>query len=202
MDEQLEEQLQPEGSEGEAAVKPKKDFLKSVFEWIELFAVSVAIVMTVLVCVARHSPVIGESMRDTLQQDDLLIISSLFYTPERGDIVVFENEDTTYLKPYVKRVIATEGQKVRIENTELGMNVWVDGHLIIEGYAYYAGYPRPMTGYAISEEITVPEGQVFVMGDNRWNSTDSRILGTIDVRCIIGRVVIRVLPVRSFGTVS
>lgn len=178
----------------------KKDLLKNIFEWVELFAVSVAVVMVVLVCLGRHSPVIGQSMNETLQENDLLIISDLFYEPKQGDIVVFESKVTTYEKPYVKRIIATEGQTIDYDPSTGA--VTVDGKLLIEDYVTYKGVERTYYGDTVKYPFVVPEGHVFVMGDNRWNSSDSRTIGAVDERCIIGRVVCRLFPFDQIGTVE
>ena len=141
-------------------------------------------------------------MNETLQENDLLIISDLFYTPKQGDIIVFESTATTYEKPYVKRVIATGGQTVDINyvdtDGDVTMKVTVDGKVLDEPYVAYKFTPRLSYGADIEYPYTVPEGQVFVMGDNRWNSSDSRDIGTVDVRCIIGRVIFRLFPFDQF----
>lgn len=174
--------------------------VKNIFEWIELFAVSVAVVMIVLVCFGRHSPVIGASMNETLQEDDLLIISDLFYEPKQGDVIVFASKETTYEKPYVKRIIATENQTVDYDPSTGA--VTVDGKLINEPYATYKGTQRMFYSNIITYPYKVPEGHVFVMGDNRWNSNDSRSIGAIDERSIIGRVIFRLFPFDQIGTVD
>ena len=181
---------------GNASEKERKGFIASVLEWVELFAVSVAIVMTLLVCVGRHSPVIGSSMNETLRENDLLIISDLFYTPKQGDIIVFESVRTTYERPYVKRIIATAGQVVDY-NQSTG-EVSVDGKLLYEDYTTYKGVERSSYYADVEYPYTVPEGHIFVMGDNRWNSTDSRDIGPVDQRCIIGHVIFRLFPFDSF----
>lgn len=184
----------------------KSDFLKTVFEWVELVAFSVACVIIILNCFVRYSPVDGDSMNQTLQNKDVLILSNLFYEPEVGDIVVFASDNsngkigTGYNKPYVKRVIATEGQHLVIDNET--KTITVDGKVSeCEKYAYYD--PARMLfvdAYWPDIDIVIPEGQVFVLGDNRYNSADSRMLGTVDTRDIIGRVVLRIMP--NFGTVE
>ena len=178
----------------------KNSLLKNAFEWVELFAISVAVVMIVLVCFGRHSPVIGESMNETLQNNDLLIISDLFYEPKQGDIIVFESKITTYEKPYVKRIIATEGQTVDYDPSSGA--VTVDGKLMLENYVTYKGAERTYYGDNVTYPYVVPEGHVFAMGDNRWNSNDSRTIGSVDKRCIIGRVVCRLFPFDQIGTVE
>ena len=181
-------------------VKGKNALVKNIFEWIELFAVSVAVVMIVLVCFGRHSPVIGASMNETLQEDDLLIISELFYEPKQGDIIVFASKETTYEKPYVKRIIATENQTVDYDPSTGA--VTVDGKLLNEPYATYKGAQRMFYSNTITYPYVVPEGHVFVMGDNRWNSNDSRSIGAVDERTIIGRVVFRAFPFDQFGAIE
>ena len=166
---------------------------QSVFEWVELVAVSITIVMVILNCFARYSPVNGSSMNETLQHEDILILSDLFYTPDNGDIVVFESQTTGYDEPYVKRVIATEGQVVDYD--PMTGEVTVDGEVPEwEQYATYKGSQRTFYTANITYPYTVPEGHVFVMGDNRWNSKDSRDIGPVDVRTILGRVVFRIYP--------
>lgn len=181
-------------------VKRENGVLKNIFEWIELFALSVAVVMVVLVCLCRHSPVIGASMNETLHENDLLIISDLFYEPEQGDIIVFASKATTYEKPYVKRIIATEGQT--IDYDPLTGAVTVDGKLLNEKYATYKGVQHNYYGELVTYPYVVPEGHVFVMGDNRWNSNDSRTIGAVDERCIIGRVICRLFPFDQIGAVE
>lgn len=192
----------------------KNSLYRSVVEFVEMLVLAVVIVMLVMTCVGRHSPVDGESMRETLQDKDLLILTNVFYTPKQGDIIVFEtNENDTetgipgtgYKTPYVKRVIATAGQVVDIEEVydgeenEFGLNtklnVYVDGELLQEDYATYLGF-LSNPDY-LEFPYTVPEGKVFVMGDNRNNSKDSRMMGSIDERCVIGKVLMRLYPFSS-----
>lgn len=184
----------------------KNDILKTVFEWIELVAFSVVCVIIILNCFARYSPVDGASMNQTLQDKDVLILSNLFYEPEVGDIVVFASDNTNgkigtgYNKPYVKRVIATEGQHLIIDQES--RTITVDGEVSeCEEYAYYD--PTKMMfvdAYWPNVDMVIPEGHVYVMGDNRYNSSDSRVLGPVDTRDIIGKVVFRLMP--EFGTVE
>lgn len=179
--------------------KPKFNLTRSIFEWVELVAVSVAAVIIILNCFARYSPVNGASMNETLQDKDVLILSNLFYTPKNGDIVVFATDNTNningtgYEEPYVKRVIATEGQVVDYD--PLSGKVTVNG--VEPEWEQYAAHKEPMrTNYMadIDYPFTVPEGHIFVMGDNRWHSRDSRDIGPVDVRTVLGKVVFRLYP--------
>ncbi len=179
--------------ENDKKEKQKFSLTRSVFEWVELVAISITVVMVILNCFARYSPVNGASMNETLQHEDILILSDLFYTPKNGDIVVFESQQTGYDEPYVKRVIATEGQVVDYD--PLTNEVTVDGEEPYwEKYAAYKNQQRTTYYADITYPYTVPEGHIFVMGDNRWNSKDSRDIGPVDVRTVLGRVVFRIYP--------
>lgn len=178
----------------------KSGALFAIYEWFELFVIAFAIVIIIMTCIARHSPVEGESMMDTLHENDILIISDLFYTPKQGDIVVFQNGyQTSFEKPYVKRIIAVGGQTVTVDD-DTG-KVYVDGEeLDEESYAMFIDYMA--SDSTVMYPCKVPEGYVFVMGDNRNHSNDSRYIGVVDERCILGRAVLRVFPLDRFGTVG
>ena len=135
-------------------------------------------------------------MNPTLVNGDKIIVSNLFYDPKPGDIIVFRKDEYRD-EPLVKRVIAVEGQTVNID-FERGI-VYVDGEPIDEPYiAEPTKEPLDFTG-----EITVDEGCVFVMGDNRNHSTDSRysLIGQVDERCIMGKVYFTLFPIKNFGSV-
>ena len=155
-----------------------------------------AAVTILFVFVVRLVGVDGESMLPTLHNMDFLLLESNFlYSTddiETGDIVVlnvpyYENE------PIVKRVIATEGQTVDIDFQK--GEVYVDGVLLEEDYINAPTY-NSFGNYGLEYPVTVPEGCIFVLGDNRNDSTDSRfaLVGMIDTRCVIGKVLAIVLP--------
>lgn len=182
-------------TENAVKVKKKKTFFGELYEWIETFCFALALMVVLFIFVFRYVTVDGNSMMNTLQDQDKLIISNFNYTPQTGDIVVIYIEGQN--KPYIKRVIATEGQTVKIDFEK--WQVFVDGELLEEDYVlrregdmHYAAF--------YNGEFTVPEGQVYVMGDNRNDSTDSRVLGCLDEHNIIGRVIVRLAP--EFGTVD
>lgn len=181
---------------GDATAAVKTSASYEVYEWVSCIVAALLICVLVFVFLARVVGVIGSSMVPTLHDSDRVIISDLFYTPEYGDIVVLRKESFDE-KPIVKRVIATEGQTVNID-FELGI-VYVDGTALEEDYT------AELTHNAIDfeDEITVPEGHVFVMGDNRNRSTDSRDdrIGCVDTRFIMGKVLIRIWPISDFGSV-
>ena len=171
------------------------------FDFVELFVFTLIAVMILTTFVFKHSVVDGDSMNGTLNHGEHLIISDLFYTPERGDIVVFEDYSTNLDKAVVKRVVGLPGETVKITINENGkLNVYIDGELLEEDYVYYdRNY-----FYGVTGEWTVPENEIFVMGDNRYNSKDSRDsgVGTISIDSILGKVLFRFAPLDKFGKVE
>ena len=201
----------------EQEYKGSKSFA-SFFDIFESLIFAIICVVIIFTFFARLSIVEGPSMTPTLIDGEYLVIGNLFgtYTPKDGDIVVihgnFEysvgatNAKRTYKldKPIVKRVIATSGQTLKIDyNT---MSVYVDGNLLEEDYinTFTARSLHIFMKDKIKDgvfEVVVPEGKAFVMGDNRDDSTDSRIIGFIDYDLIVGKVILRVLPINKFGKV-
>jgi len=167
-------------------------------EWIIDIAIAIAIAAVILFFI-KPTIVREHSMENTLHDGVYLFVSKQSYKlfgnePERGDIIVFESELTTVSgrdKLLIKRVIGLPGDKVSIT----GGYVFVNGQPIAEGYT--------KDGYTASEmsEITVPEGQLFCLGDNRQNSTDSRDsrVGCVDESLIMGKAVFRLYPFNGFG---
>ena len=176
-------------------------FIDNIYDFFELFVITLVCVMVLTTFFFKHSIVEGRSMQNTLADGDSLIITDLFYTPERYDIVVFEDYSTTLKKAVVKRVIGLPGEKVEVKVDKNGdYLVYINDELLPEKYAYNApDSSAPATGIWYIEE-----GEVFVMGDNRYNSTDSRDpnVGPIDIDCILGKVILRFYPFDKFGKVE
>ena len=176
----------------ETPEKKKEDWRKTLFKDLKEILVILGVFMLIYTLFFRVVVVKGGSMNDTLVDGDrLLLISGLLYqNPQRGDIVVAAKDSFRDGEPIIKRVIATEGQVVDID-FKTGA-VYVDGELLYETYI-----STPTTHYeGVNFPVTVPEGCVFVMGDNRGDSLDSRStqIGFIDEREILGKAVLLVFP--------
>lgn len=160
----------------------------NLYDWVNSIIVAVIAVVLLLTFCFRLIDVDGISMEPTLINTDKVIISNLFYTPNNGDVVVISHGEE-YDKPLIKRVIATEGQSISIdfENNK----VYVEGQLLDEPYIQ----GDTIQGDAEIPEV-VPEGKVFVLGDNRARSLDSRYLkvGLIDETSIIGKAQFVIIP--------
>ena len=196
--------------EDEIAEEPleKKQFKKDVFDWVEILVHAILAVVLCFSFLFRIATIDGESMTNTLQNGEKVIITNLAYEPKAGDIVVISRnrENSVYTanvgnKPIIKRIIATEGQTVDID-VEKGV-VYVDGVALEEGYT------RTPTNlkYDIDFPVRVDEGCVFVLGDNRNNSLDSRSsqigdYGMIDTRYILGHAVCRIFPFDKIGKID
>lgn len=168
---------------------------KEIFEWIKVFALAVVFAFIITQFI-KPTLVRGDSMYSTLEEGDYLIINRMAYKfkePEHGDIIVFESDlqqDDGSNKDLVKRVIGVGGDTVKIENSK----VYVNGKELDEPY--------------IHDEITegdvdtvVPEGSVFVLGDNREISLDSRYdsVGFVNESDILGKVFVRLYPFNKIG---
>lgn len=196
---------------GAPAEKPKepigKRIIGSLYDIVEMLGVITVAIILCFSFIVRLNVVDGPSMENTLQTGQYLVVSDLFYTPTRGDVIVLQNPiaEDRYRKPLVKRIIATEGQYLEID-VRTG-DVTVDGQPVDETeYRNLPGEPRNYFGEHMEIKgdkatITVPEGYVFVMGDNRNNSADSRLdgIGPVDARCIVGKVYARVWPLDKFS---
>ncbi len=176
-----------------------------VFDWLEVLVHAIIAVVICFSFLFRVATIDGPSMENTLHDGEKVIITNLFYEPEVGDIVVVSRnkENSVFTMddsntPIIKRIIALEGQTVDID-FEKGI-VYVDGIALEEPYAKTPTNEK----YDIEFPVTVDEGCVFVLGDNRNDSLDSRSsrigeYGMIDTRYILGHAVFRILPFDKMG---
>lgn len=170
---------------------------RNILEWYEALISAVVILVLAFSFVFRIIQVEGESMERTLYQGQKLVVWGAGYTPARGDVVIVDSY-TSYGRPLVKRVIALGGDSVDID-FETGV-VQVNGEVLDEPYLSEPTW----LSCDVEFPITVPEGTVFLMGDNRNNSLDSRSskVGCIDERDILGKVLLRFLPFEDFGVIE
>lgn len=174
-------------------------FRVDLYFWLQALTAALVGLILVFTFVGRVIGVEGNSMLPTLHNGDTMLLQSLGYTPRQGDIVVLSKYFESVRNPIVKRVIATGGQTVVIDYT--AGTVTVDGVTLDEPYIKET-MRQPMFGGAVS--VAVPEGRVFVMGDNRNDSLDSRYpaLGTVDRRYVLGRVRMVLAPMDHFKWMS
>lgn len=167
-----------------------------VYDWAHSLIFALAAVLIILTFFLRLVDVSGTSMMNTLQSGDKVVVTNFLYKPDNGDIVVISH-GADYSQPIIKRVIATEGQTLSID-FEKG-TVTVDGKTLKEDY---------IIGYTVKNDAeipeVIPEGKVFVMGDNRTVSLDSRAkkIGLIDEDDIIGKAQFVVYPFNSIKSLD
>jgi len=193
--------------------KDKKRYAAAeVMDWFDTVIGSITAIIVVFALVTRLSTVDGGSMNPTLVNEERLMVTDFMYTPQHNDIVVvwtdgLYNEITEeYGKAIVKRVVGVAGDTISLDTDE-GV-VYRNGKALpidyVGGILYEDGHPiedYTSENLDMYGEITVPEGYIFVMGDNRNNSIDSRDIdvGLVDVNEIIGKAYLRVAPLERFG---
>ena len=173
--------------------------LGTLRDYLVLIAIALSVALLVTHFIAIRSVVEGGSMNPTLTDRDNVLVSRITYMvsdPKRFDIVVFElkSEPGTY---YIKRVIGLPGETISIRNGK----VLINGQVLEDDIYGNAEITRP--GRAV-REVTLGEGEYFVMGDNRNNSQDSRYEdpGNVQRKQLVGKVILRFWPLSSFGRVT
>lgn len=188
-----------------SAEKKMNSFYFEFYDWIAFIFSAMLCFILIFTIVVRPIIVDGRSMYPTLKHKDMLAVSDVLYEPDYEDIVVvyaprlYNAVSDTYGKAVVKRVIGLPGDTIRID--------FGKGIVYRNGVALDEPYTNSMTNlqqnFPNNKDVIIPENKLFVLGDNRNESKDSRSydIGMVDARCVVGRNLIRVLPVNQFGTV-
>ncbi len=192
-----------EAAAADGKVKEAEKPFAAALEWVGSLVYAVLIMLVLNIFVFRSITVDGGSMNNTLQNADKVIATNLFYTPQRGDIVVVQADKLMnrmtmrYGEPIIKRVIALEGDTVRFDFNK--GEVYLNGELLEEDYIAAATITPESCKSGV--DYVVPAGHVFVMGDNRNASTDSRDsrVGFVDKDLIMGKAIFRFMPFDSMG---
>ena len=189
---------QSDDREKSTAEENPGNFWAVSLDWLQALVVSVIFVALCFTFGVRIVGVDGESMEPTLCHNDrILVLSSIWSRPRNGDVVVLR-KDSFVNTPVVKRIIATEGQTIDIDYSTGA--VYLDGVLLDEPYIK----EKTLLQGDMEFPVTVSPGCVFVMGDNRNNSTDSRSpeLGVVDQRCVLGKALFILLPFQDAGAIE
>ena len=185
---------------------------RSLIEWILVVAGAVAVALLVRVFAVQAFYIPSESMEPTLEVNDRVLVNRLSYRLHdinRGDVIVFEKPASLVtpagpdeIKDLIKRVVALPGESVVLQDG----NVYIDGRQLDEPYLPAGTVTQPGPGgttwnhrCTIDDPCVVPEGTVWVMGDNRSNSEDSRWIGPIDQDLVVGRAFVTVWPFDRLG---
>jgi len=172
------------------AVAKENNSGKEMYDWIYSLIIALIICVIIFAFFIRIIDVVGTSMNPTLNNNDKMLVSGLLYEPSVGDVVVFKKDEYDPDKALVKRVIAVEGQEINMD-FDKGI-VYINGQPIVEDYIL----EPTMNKLDFIGPKTVPEGCVFVMGDNRNASVDSRKteIGMVDTRLILGKAYFVIYP--------
>ncbi|RYM05783.1 signal peptidase I [Sporolactobacillus sp. THM7-7] len=174
------------------------------FAWIRAIGLALLIVFVVRTFLIGNYVVDGPSMEPALQDGDRLLVNKLDYTfhePKRFDVVIFH---ATKTDDYVKRVIGLPGDTIRYANDQLYVNdkpikesfLKSNKNQLLSGQLTW-----DFTLHGLTGEMRVPKGKLWVMGDNRQNSADSRVFGFVSQNDVVGKVFLRYWPMKGFGTI-
>jgi signal peptidase I len=194
----------PAGGGGDRPAK-SSSWKRNAIEWIVVIAGAVAVALIIQATSFQAFFIPSSSMESTLNPGDRVLVNKWSYRLHpihRGDIVVFhkpKGELANNVTDLIKRVIGLPGESITIANN----HVYVNGHQLIEPYLDADAVTQPHPGPYIctpKQPCTVPKGDIWVMGDNRVFSEDSRYFGPIPESSVIGRAFFRIWPINKIGT--
>jgi signal peptidase I len=199
---------QSEPSPSPSSEKKAPSSTRSIIEWLVVIAGAIAVALVIKTFVMQAFFIPSESMKPTLEINDRVLVNKLSYHLHdiaRGDVVVFEKPDgdtNDQIKDLIKRVVALPGETVVFDQNK----VYINGKLLNEPYLPAGTITQPGPGLStypykctVDDPCKIPPGTVWVMGDNRTNSKDSRYLGPIPQDKIVGRAFVTVWPFSRFG---
>lgn len=196
--------LAPEELERESEEEKPQNLMAEIIDWVKYILVAIVLGLLITNFVAQRNEVVGESMLPTLQNEDQLIVEKIskhITGLEPGDVVTISGAKLDPPRPHedlVKRIVAMAGQHVEIRDD---MTIYIDGELLEEPYLAPGTVTAPRL-YGAYNDVIVPEGHVYVLGDNRAHSADSREFGPVPVEAIHGKVWVRIYPFDRFGLVD
>lgn len=187
------------GSNNQSSGVTDRSSLRNTIEWVAVLVIAVVLAVVIKTFFIQAFKIPSESMEPTLQPGDRVVVNKLSYRAHdvnRGDIVVFKRPDRapggpSAPKQLIKRVIGLPGETVATRDGQ----ILIDGKLLVEPYL-----PEDTPTYDIDNPVTIPDGQIWVMGDNRLHSGDSRYFGPIEIDTIIGRAYFKIWPPGRLGT--
>lgn len=174
-----------------------KRFVNFILDFLETIVVALSIFVVIYLFLMQPHEIKGSSMEPNFHDKEYILTDKISYrlhTPVRGDVVIFKalvNPDVDY----IKRVIGISGDKVKVQNGA----VFINGEKLKEDYLKDPTFLFPGSFMTDGVEITVPPENLFVMGDNRSHSSDSRQFGPIALKSVVGRAFLRYWPINSFG---
>ncbi|MBR5614475.1 MAG: signal peptidase I [Clostridia bacterium] len=199
--------IEDKPEKSEETVSSRYNWKRELLDWVQSIAIALVIAFLLKNYVLTLAKVDGPSMEPTLKTADRMYVNKVMYTPQKGDVVIFEPASDPG-RPYIKRVIATAGDKLYIDFAT--GDVYVNDEIIDEPYikeptrlmGSYINLLLITNNYSKEKPIVIEDGYFFAMGDNRNSSKDSREIGPIPMDELLGHAVFRFWPLSELGSVD